>query len=125
MLFFVKIQIEEREAIMPKIVKFAFLVIAIIFNFEIAFGIRIGLDSGHSIKELYKSGGAFEVVVERKWNSETQQYDEKKKPYFSLAWPAGRISVVNSVTAHSGAKRKQCLRRRGVRAMLFEPSSSR
>ena len=58
MLFFVKnLNREKWEAVMPRLLKVIILITTVIFNFKIAFGLKIGLDSGHSIKELYKSGG--------------------------------------------------------------------
>jgi len=71
--------------------KIYFTGVVLLFSINIHYGVKIGLDSGHSIKELYKSGGVFDVVVERKWNPNTQQYDEIKRPYFSIGWPAGGV----------------------------------
>jgi len=65
-----------------------FLIIsfALIFFFiNNLFSIKIGLDSGHSIKELYKSGGSFMVMVKEPGKP------EEPKPYFSIGWPAGGV----------------------------------
>ena len=52
---------------------------------NIAYGNKIGLDSGHSIKELYKSGGVSTVQVVN------AQGIPEPKPYFSIGWPAGGV----------------------------------
>ena len=57
---------------------------------NIAYGNKIGLDSGHSIKELYKSGGSFNVDVEE-WDPKQNKYVVVPKPYFSIGWPAGGV----------------------------------
>jgi len=58
----------------------------ILISFNLSFGLKIGLDSGHSIKELYKSGGVFDVMVK---DPITQK--PVPKPYFSIGWPAGGV----------------------------------
>lgn len=68
--------------------------IALIFLFlllipRLVMSITVGLDSGHSIKELYKSGNAF--VTRLIVNGE-----EVTRPYYSVAWPAGGLKVVTS-----------------------------
>ncbi len=77
---------------MFKILKVLFFsTISLLFFFNFSFSIKIGLDSGHSIKELYKSGGAFMVK---------EQTDPNKPPvdvpYFSVAWPKGGVKVRTS-----------------------------
>jgi hypothetical protein len=43
--------------------------------------IKVGLDSGHSIKELHKSGGAFNVHI-RNDASGNPVYE----PYYAVGW---------------------------------------
>jgi len=61
---------------------------------NIAYGNKIGLDSGHSIKELYKSGGSFNVDVEE-WDPKQNKYVVVPKPYFSIGWPAGGVNILS------------------------------
>jgi len=62
-----------------------FILISAIFclflNSGVYGSIKVGLDSGHSIKELHKSGGAFDVKV---FNEETGQ--EEPQPYYAVGW---------------------------------------
>ena len=62
-----------------------------LFIANISFGIKIGLDSGHSIKELYKSGGSFMVK-----KIDPQSLNETNVPYFSIGWPAGGEGVYST-----------------------------
>ena len=64
--------------------KISLLIILISFN--LSFGLKIGLDSGHSIKELYKSGGVFNVKI-----GEDAVGNPIYSPYFSIGWPAGGV----------------------------------
>ncbi len=58
-----------------------------LLSINIAYGIKVGLDSGHSIKELYKSGGVFTVAKLNEYGNPTNV------PYFSLGWPDGGVRV--------------------------------
>jgi len=59
----------------------SFFVVCIVLGFaQISFSsIKVGLDSGHSIKELHKSGGAFNVEVK-------EGLDIVPKPYYAVGW---------------------------------------
>ena len=56
--------------------------------------ITIGLDSGHSNKELYKSGPTFNTraII----NDIPGNYD-----YYSIAYPAGGLEIVNAASRNS------------------------
>jgi len=69
------------------------------------YGIRVGLDSGHSIKELYKSGGAFNIQ-KRIWNSQKQIYENITLSYYPVAWPAGGIKLTK-MSCPSGIPRRR------------------
>ncbi len=60
----------------------------VLISVNLSFSLRIGLDSGHSIKELYKSGDAFDVMIKDPVTKKSVP-----APYFSLAWPAGGVKV--------------------------------
>ena len=66
---------------MRRLIVFLFI---LLISFNLSFALRIGLDSGHSIKELYKSGGSFKVRA--KINGIEDDYN-----YFSIGWPAGGV----------------------------------
>ena len=68
--------------------KISLLIILISFN--LSFGLKIGLDSGHSIKELYKSGGSFMVKKIIDPNKPPEDV-----PYFSIGWPAGGVNILS------------------------------
>jgi len=63
------------------------ILFGVFFNF--GYSLRVGLDSGHSIKELYKSGAAFDVQVIENNRLITL-------PYYSVAWPAGGVRLHKS-----------------------------
>jgi hypothetical protein len=46
---------------------------------SLIYPVKVGLDSGHSIKELHKSGGAFDVMV-------IENGYEVPKPYYAVGW---------------------------------------
>jgi len=71
----------RRVSMLTRIISLCIFLLAI----NIAYGNKIGLDSGHSIKELYKSGGVSTVQVVN------AQGIPEPKPYFSIGWPAGGV----------------------------------
>jgi hypothetical protein len=99
---------------MSQILKKLMLVCIILFIGRFAYGIKVGLDSGHSIKELYKSGGTFLV-----WKYNPDKDENELVPYFSLGWPAGGLNIVGSdgssalnmsgIAAKIGAKRSYAI----------------
>lgn len=70
----------------------AILNLIALFSINFSYALIVGLDSGHSIKELYKSGGSFEVKVKEK--QPDGSFIEVPKPYYSIAWPAGGVDIL-------------------------------
>jgi len=61
--------------------KFLIAVILILFCNNL-FSLKVGLDSGHSIKELHKSGGSFDVKVDAPHTPEGYEFT----PYYAVGW---------------------------------------
>ena len=70
--------------------KFKFYILLFLFFNNILLSLKIGLDSSHSIKELYKSGGVFKINVFVS-NDGNGNPIIKTKPYYSIGWPAGGV----------------------------------
>ena len=71
--------------------RFCTFIFVLLISINIEYGISIGLDSGHSIKEIYKSGGYF--TTQKKNIDDEGNITIVPAPYYSIGWPAGGVRV--------------------------------